>query len=113
MAAAINPTLHTAALAAVEGAINRALDLAPAARAGLTQLDGRVFALHCTSPVIDIYLQPAAGGIRLIGVYDGPVTTSVRGQASDFTELATARDPAAILINGALELDGDLSLIHI
>ena len=104
----INPTLHTAALAAVEGAINRALELAPAASNGLSALAGEVFALHCTAPQVDIFLQPTTGGaIRLIGIYDGPVTTSVRGQASDFAELATATDPAATLINGALELEGD------
>ena len=42
-----------------------------------------------------------------MGYYDGPVTTSVRGSASDFAELATAKDPTAALINGALELSGD------
>ena len=42
-----------------------------------------------------------------MGVYEGPVTTSVRGVASDFAELATAKDPAATLINGRLELRGD------
>ena len=31
----------------------------------------------------------------------------MRGVASDFAELATARDPAASLINGRLELHGD------
>lgn len=103
----INPTLHTAALAAVESAINRALELAPAAHAGLAELDGEVFALHCTAPAVEIFLQPGSNGIRLMGIYDGPVTTSVRGEASDFTELATAEDPAATLINGALELSGD------
>jgi ubiquinone biosynthesis protein UbiJ len=42
-----------------------------------------------------------------MGVYDGAVTTSVRGVASDFAELVTSRDPAATLINGQLELEGD------
>ncbi len=42
-----------------------------------------------------------------MGVYDGPVTTSMRGVASDFAELATARDPTAALINGRIELEGD------
>ena len=42
-----------------------------------------------------------------MGIHEGPVTTSVRGEASDFAELATAKDPAATLINGALELQGD------
>lgn len=107
MADGINPTLHTAALATLETALNRALDVAPASQRELAQLEGCVFALHCTAPPLEIYLEPLERGIRLMGIYDGPVTTSVRGEASDFTELATAADPAATLINGRLELHGD------
>ncbi len=107
MSPVIDPALRTAALAALEGAVNRALELAPGSRKELNRLADCVFALHCTSPPLDIYLQPGDGRIRLMGVYDGPVTTSVRGLASDFAELATAGDPAATLINGALELKGD------
>ena len=107
MSKGINPTLHTAALAALETGVNRALQLAPATARELEQLQDCIFALHCTAPEVDIYLQPAAGGIRIMGIHEGPVTTSVRGEASDFAELATAKDPAATLINGALELQGD------
>ena len=107
MSKGINPTLHTAALAALESGLNRALQLAPATAAELEQLQDCIFALHCTAPEIDVYLQPAASGIRLMGIHEGPVTTSVRGEASDFAELATAKDPAATLINGSLELQGD------
>jgi len=107
MSGAVNPTLHTAALAALETALNRALDLAPGSKAQLEPLADCVFALHCTAPVLDVYLQPEGTGIRLMGLYEGPVTTSVRGEASDFTELAAAVDPTAALINGRLELDGD------
>lgn len=107
MSGGINPTLHTAALAALETALNRALQLAPATAAKLESLQDCVFALHCTSPAVEVYLQPGASGIRLMGIYEGPVTTSVRGQGSDFAELATAEDPAATLINGSLELHGD------
>lgn len=103
----INPTLHTAALAAAEAALNRALELAPAASAALTALEDDVFALHCSAPAVDIYLQPQGNNVRLMGMYDGPITTSIRGEASDFASLATASDPAAALINGNLELHGD------
>ena len=107
MTGEINPTLHTAGLAAVEAAINRALELAPAGATALASLDDCVFALHCTAPVVDVYLQPQGQQIRLMGIYEGMPTTSIRGEASDFTELATSSDPAATLINGGLELHGD------
>lgn len=107
MTGEINPTLHTAALAALETAVNRALELAPGSVGTLEPLQDCVFALHCTAPTVDVYLQPDNGQMRLMGIYDGPVTTSIRGEASDFTELATSSDPAATLINGNLELHGD------
>ena len=47
MAELIDPALHTAGLAALEGALNRALALAPAGRSQLAGLDGKVFALEC------------------------------------------------------------------
>ncbi|MCP5128509.1 MAG: SCP2 sterol-binding domain-containing protein [Pseudomonadales bacterium] len=103
----IDPALNTAALAAVERVVNQALAHATNKKADLAALDDCVFALHCTAPPMDAYLQTGDGKIRLMGVYDGPVTTSVRGVASDFAELATAKDPAAALINGKIELKGD------
>jgi len=107
MTTAIDPTLHTAALAALEAGVNRALNLAPQSKPGLARLEDCVFALHCTAPTLDVYLHPNAEGIRLAGTHQGTVTTSIKGEASDFTELATSSDPTATLINGNLELDGD------
>jgi ubiquinone biosynthesis protein UbiJ len=108
MAELIDPALHTAGLAALEGALNRALSLAPAGKARIAELDGRVFALECTAPPFIVYLAPSeTGSVRLMGVYDGPVTTRVSGGASDFAALATSDDPTATLINSALELSGD------
>ncbi len=111
MTEGINPTLHTAGLAALETAINRAVALAPGGAAVLSHMHEQVFALHCTAPPVDVFLQPVADGVRLMGLYDGPVTTSIRGEAADFAELATATDPAATLINGNLELRGDSSAL--
>ncbi|MFV8819068.1 ubiquinone biosynthesis accessory factor UbiJ [Haliea sp. E17] len=107
MSAQIDPTLHTAALAAVEALLNRALQLSPGGSQALAALEGQVFALHCTAPQLDAFLQPAASGVRLMGAWEGDVTTSLRGEASEFAALATADDPAAALINGGLELRGD------
>jgi len=107
MSGALNPTLVTAVLATAETGLNRALELAPQARTQLQPLEDNVFALHCTAPSLDVYLLPENGALRLMGIYDGPITTSVRGVASDFAELVTSKDPAAALINGQLELEGD------
>jgi len=104
----IDPALHTAGLAALEGALNRALALAPTGSNQLSELEGDVFALECTTPSFIVYLAPTdEGRVRFMGVHDGPVTTRVRGGASDFAALATSDDPTATLINSPLELSGD------
>lgn len=107
MVTTVDPALHAAALGALEGAINRALALAPLGGAELAPFEDQVFALHCTAPQLDLFLYPGRNKVRLAGIHEGPVTTSIRGEASDFTELASSADPAATLINGALELEGD------
>jgi ubiquinone biosynthesis protein UbiJ len=107
MSGAVDPTLHTAALAALEAATNRALALSPGRAAELASLEYCVFAFHCTTPSVDFYLHPGTGSIRLTGVHQGPVTTRIKGEASDFAELVYSDDPAATLINGGLSLEGD------
>jgi len=107
MTATLDPALQTAALAALEAALNRALALSAGSLSALAQLEDAVFALHCTAPELDVYLHPGARGIRLTGAHIGAVTTSITGRASDFTELAVSRDPTATLINGDLALAGD------
>ena len=107
MNGSLDPALVTAVLSALENGLNRALELAPETRTQLEPFADDVFALHCTAPSLDVYVRPGEEGLQLMGVYDGAVTTSVRGVASDFAELAMAKDPAATLINGQLELEGD------
>ena len=107
MIGSIDPALYTAGLAALETTLNRALELAPQSREELARLEDSVIALQCTAPELQVFLQPDSKGIRIMGAYDGPVTTRVCGVASDFAELVTAVDPAATLINGQLELSGD------
>jgi len=52
-------------------------------------------------------VAPAPRGVRLMGHYEGPVTTRVRGRLTDFSELALAEDPGATLINGEVAVEGD------
>ena len=105
--ASIRPTLHTGAIAALEAAANRALSLDPLGTGRLDELAGKVFRLECTRPELDIYLLPEAGKLKLMGYWDGEITTAIRGSAADFADLAGAGDHTTALINGALELEGD------
>lgn len=103
----ISPTLHTAGLAGLEAAINKALQLDPASLLKLSQLNGHVFQLQLTAPELDFYLIPGDQEIRLCGLFEGEADTKLSGSASELFKLATANDPANALINGDLELHGD------
>ncbi len=100
-------TLHTAALAALEGAINRALKMDPATTRALQQLDGTVFQLELVGTGADVYLLPQQQGVALRGFYDGPIDSHVIGTVPDFVELLSSEDPASTLINGGIQLSGD------
>lgn len=100
-------TLHTAAIGALEVAINAALKLDPSTLSKLAELQNHIFLLHCSSPELSLYLIPGDGDIRLCGFYEGKADTALTGSLTEFTKLATAADPASALINGQLELHGD------
>lgn len=112
--AIISPTVHTAGISALELALNQALALDPMIHSRLADLHGQVFRLRCTSPELDVFMLPQANSMRLLGYWDGDVTTTVTGSASDFADLAAAQDPTAELINGNIELIGEsASLIEL
>ena len=99
--------MHTAALAALEGAINRALEMDRATAQALQQLDGKVFQLELVGTGADVYLLPQNQGVVLRGFYDGPIDSHVIGTVPDFVELISSEDPASTLINGGIQLSGD------
>ncbi|MFT5483917.1 MAG: ubiquinone biosynthesis protein UbiJ [Halieaceae bacterium] len=103
----IDPTMHTAAIAALEVAVNKALGLDPSSGDRLATLDGHSFKLRCTNPALDVIILPSLQGMQLYGQYEGPVSTTISGEASDFSRLLAATDPAGELINGNIELIGD------
>lgn len=103
----MNPTVHTAALAALEGAINRALKMDKATLQALQKLDGVVFQLELSGSGTNIFLLPEERGVQLRGYYDGPVDSHVIGTLADFVELISAEDAPSTLINGGIQLSGD------
>lgn len=103
----IGPTARSAAIAALEAALNRALALDPASALRLAALDGKIFQIECTRPALNLFLLPQRERIQLAGHWDAPVSAGLRGSADDFLQLLTSRDAAATLINGNLQVRGD------
>lgn len=99
--------LRGTALAGLEQAINRALQLDPASARQLASLDGRRFALSLQQPDLFIGIAINAGQLRLIDRDHGDFTTRLSGRWSEFARIASADDPAAALINGDVQVTGD------
>lgn len=104
---AINLTFHTAAIAALETLVNKALLLDLSTKNGLTSLEKHVFLFHCDDPELSLYVIPGNDEVRLCGFFEGEANTGLTGSFGEFIKLAKASDPANALINGNLELHGD------
>ena len=102
-----NPTLHTAALAALEASANQALTLDPATQQRLGELGNHCFHLQCTAPQLNVYLIPGPDKLRLCSMFEGEPDTCLKGSAGAFMELLSSSNPASTLINSTLELHGD------
>ena len=100
-------TLNTAALAALETSIGRALAMDPDSAAKIAGLAGCVVHLHCETPQFDLYLLPGASDLKLLGSYEGDVDCRIRGTGSEFLELLAAADKPTAMINGGLTVTGD------
>ncbi|QQD18960.1 SCP2 sterol-binding domain-containing protein [Spongiibacter nanhainus] len=99
--------LRGTAIAGLEQAINRALQLDPACGRQLQQLDGRRFALSLQQPDLFIGIAIRGEQIGLIESDQGDFTTRLSGRWSEFARIASADDPAAALINGDVQVTGD------
>lgn len=103
--------LNTAALAALERAVNAALALDAHTREAVAALSGKVLAIELSVPELGAFILPGAGGVRLAGHHEGRADCTVSGAASDFIALALAPDKAAALVNGNLRVAGDSQLL--
>ena len=104
----ISQTLQTAALAMLERSMHQAIELDRSKCSGLRALSGCAFLINITEPSLTIYLViDSIGQPRLQSIYEGEITTSISGTASDFFVLILSEDPGTELINSPLEISGE------
>ena len=78
--------LITGLLASVEAGLNRVLRLDGTALPRLQALSGKVIAVQCQSPTLELFILPSGDGLRLAAQWhapDGsvPLTTSMSGKS--------------------------------
>ena len=103
----VSNTLHTAAIAGLETAVNAALQLDPFTLKQLAELRDHIFLIDCTRPALQLYIIPGDKEVRLCGRFDSDADTTLTGSFEEFAKLATAEDAASALINGDVELHGN------
>lgn len=101
--------LNVAALATLEQALNAALALDPKTGERLTRMEGKVIALELSGIGIKLYLQPADGGLRLMGHFDGQADTTLRGAPLSMLRMSSGRTGEG-MFRGGVEIDGDVEL---
>lgn len=110
-------TIPPLPLAAAETALNKALALDPFTARRLTELAGRVIAIHTESPDLDLFLLPDSHGVMLMGHYEGRADLRLSGSLAAFAQLASQNQqqpqgiPAGIHVEGNANLASQLQSI--
>lgn len=102
----LQATLFTTA----ETVCNQLLKRDPVTLQHLERLTGKVIALECTSPQLNLYLLPNADGIQIQSVYLDQPSTTLSGNAADFIKLLTSKDKADAMFGKTIQVSGDSAL---
>jgi ubiquinone biosynthesis accessory factor UbiJ len=98
-------------LASVEHGLNRVLRLDSTALARLGHLNGKIIAVDCTSPTLQLFILPGDEGLLLASEWAAEADCTLRAPASSLLHLALSRNKTAILHSAEVELEGDSSVL--
>jgi len=99
--------LLTGLYAGVELGLNRVLAMDSTALLRLARLSGRVIAVECAAPNLQLFILPSANGLQLAPQWAGEVDCCLRAPAASLLRLASSQDKTRILHSPEVELEGD------
>lgn len=97
--------------AALEIALNRYLNLEPAALADCERLSGSSIELHLSGFEWRLFIEFDARGVRVLNEHNGLASVTVSGAPPAFAKLALSRDGSAALPAG-LAVSGDAEVLQ-
>lgn len=101
------------ALAMLEQAINRLLDLDPYTARRLARFHGRVIAIEIVGIGVTLYFIPGHDGhLQILGQIDGEPDCRLSGTPLDLMRSGDSRQGAAQLFAGRVTISGDTELAH-
>ena len=98
-------------LASVEHGLNRVLRLDSTALPRLAALEGKVIAIDCLQPALQLYILPDEDGLLLAAHWESEADCTLRAPASSLIQLALARDKTAVLHSPQVQLHGDSAVL--
>ena len=98
-------------LASVELGLNRVLRLDSTALPRLAHLSGRVIAVNCRSPALQLFILPSDEGLMLASHWETGADCTLRAPASSLLKLAMSKDKTSVLHGPEVELDGDSGVL--
>ncbi|MGC7837545.1 ubiquinone biosynthesis accessory factor UbiJ [Pseudomonas wayambapalatensis] len=103
--------LLTGLLASVEHGLNRVLRMDSTALPRLGALEGKVIAIDCRQPALQLFILPDQEGLMLAAHWEGEVDCTLRAPAGSLAQLAFAKDKNAVLHSPQVELHGDSAVL--
>lgn len=98
-------------LASVEHGINRVLRMDSTALPRLERLAGKVIAVDCRSPALQLFILPIDDGLLLAAHWAVDADCTLRAPASSLLRLALSQDKTAVLHGPEVELEGDSAVL--
>lgn len=103
--------LITGLLAGVETGLNRVLRLDGTALPRLHALAGKIIAVHCQSPALELFILPSGEGLQLASQWHAPADCTLTAPAASLVRLAMSRDKTTVLHSPEVSLDGDSGVL--
>lgn len=94
-------------LASVENGVNRILRLDSTAMARLQPLTGKVIAVECAAPPLQLFILPSDEGLLLVSQWAADADCTLRAPASSLLRLVLSKDKTAVLHSPEVDLEGD------
>ncbi len=98
-------------IASVEHGLNRVLRLDSTALARLAHLTGKVIAVDCRSPALQLFILPSDEGLLLASQWAAEADCTLRAPAASLVHLALSRNKTAILHSPEVALEGDSAVL--
>jgi len=103
--------LITGLLAGVETGLNRVLRLDGTVLSRLQALSGKVIAVQCQNPVLELFILPSGDGLQLAAQWHAPADCTLTAPAASLARLALSREKTAVLHRPEVSLEGDSAVL--